>query len=985
MTHRRWITGAVALAALVGSTADAQATPRLRRQFNLHGDFVLVGNTLGQECRTGGQAAPAPVVGTVGNCGLNVSDSAYDVYWRSEQPGAGQALADNTITLADARSSAVLGVGTKTGSQLPAGATIVHAQLYWAATLLAGLPKRTVTLERPGGGSVTVSAQDSLTVPAGGNVYYQNTADVTSTVRQFGPGVYRVSGFDSQPVVDQSIDDTFAAWTLVVVYDRPADPVRNVTLFDGLEFVDIGGQTTVNLTGFLVPTAGFDAKLGVVAYEGDDGGTGDSLAFKAKSAVAATLLGDALNPTANFFNGTRSVFGQPVSLVGDLPQQTGRARSMSGYDLDIVDITSLVAAGDDSATITASSTSDKYAVGAMVTSISTLAPDFTTSTKTVRNLTARPGGATFTGDVVEFTLDVTNTGNDDATEIVLADTIPAGFTYVADSTTVVTGANSGNKTDRKDLDTVDYDVASRTLTVRLGTGADGTRGGRMAVSEATQLRFRATVDAGTAGQFLTNQASVSAQGFHGSPRTTWATDSGDGGFPEPTKLPVDACAVDSECPGTRCSRVHPYVCEVCNGDFASGATQACIDGTRPACNTAGTKVGACTECTQVNVSRCSTPTAPTCNTQTGVCAGCLVDYGAASSRACPRAVEPVCLTAGASAGRCVECASYTQCGGSKPVCTGGNVCETCNADFGAAGTKPCPTTTQPFCTSGGTCAKCTSNADCTGRSGGICNLTTGACGTVCAVDRDCKTTEWCQSGTCTPKTPNDQPLPSAAPIAGECTPQNGLRVCISASCFDADDKCGLPNSESCGPPTNDAVCRSGVCFQRDAKCGLPKGEACTSATVCRSAICAADGRCGECKADKDCGGPQSARVCDEKTSLCVDGCRGRDGNGCGTGLVCSSTSDLIGKCGEPVKDAGAPDAADASKPTVDASKPAVDASAPVEAAPTTEGESQGCACDAAGASGSGTGAMAVLGLFGTFAIAARRRVRRESRSEKESV
>jgi MYXO-CTERM domain-containing protein len=192
-------------------------------------------------------------------------------------------------------------------------------------------------------------------------------------------------------------------------------------------------------------------------------------------------------------------------------------------------------------------------------------------------------------------------------------------------------------------------------------------------------------------------------------------------------------------------------------------------------------------------------------------------------------------------------------------------------------------------------------------------------------------------------------MPSAAPIAGECTPQNGLRVCISASCFDADDKCGLPNSESCGPPTNDAVCRSGVCFQRDAKCGLPKGEACTSATVCRSAICAADGRCGECKADKDCGGPQSARVCDEKTSLCVDGCRG------------------------------------ASKPTVDASKPAVDASAPVEAAPTTEGESQGCACDAAGASGSGTGAMAVLGLFGTFAIAARRRVRRESRSEKESV
>jgi len=33
----------------------------------------------------------------------------------------------------------------------------------------------------------------------------------------------------------------------------------------------------VTLTGFLVPTAGFDAKLGVITYEGDDVNSGDSL------------------------------------------------------------------------------------------------------------------------------------------------------------------------------------------------------------------------------------------------------------------------------------------------------------------------------------------------------------------------------------------------------------------------------------------------------------------------------------------------------------------------------------------------------------------------------------------------------------------------------------------------------------------------------------------------------------------------------------
>ena len=67
----------------------------------------------------------------------------------------------------------MLGVGPEVGAQLPPGAAIVHAQLYWAATLLAGLPKFTVLLERPAGFQVTVTAQDTVTVPAGGNVYCQ--------------------------------------------------------------------------------------------------------------------------------------------------------------------------------------------------------------------------------------------------------------------------------------------------------------------------------------------------------------------------------------------------------------------------------------------------------------------------------------------------------------------------------------------------------------------------------------------------------------------------------------------------------------------------------------------------------------------------------------------------------------------------------------------------------------------------------------------
>jgi uncharacterized repeat protein (TIGR01451 family) len=149
----------------------------------------------------------------------------------------------------------------------------------------------------------------------------------------------------------------------------------------------------------------------------------------------------------------------------------------------------------------------------------------------VRPIVSRPGDAVFVGDTVEFELTVRNTGNDDALDVTLTDVLPIGFTYVAGSTSVVNGPLSGAKTDARDSDGVDFDTASRTLVVRLGAGADGTKGGSLAIGESQTVRFRATVAAGQGGQILTNQAKVAGRGLHGSPRDEWASDSGDGGLP----------------------------------------------------------------------------------------------------------------------------------------------------------------------------------------------------------------------------------------------------------------------------------------------------------------------------------------------------------------------------------------------------------------------------------------------------------------------
>ncbi len=154
---------------------------------NQRGGFVIVGNTLGHDCLG---SIPAPVVGTVGTCGNSTSDSAIDILWRADSPAPGQAEALTTISVAEARSTAVLA--------FPAGVTVTHAFLYWGGTLTSG-PDVQVLIERPGGFSTTVTAAASF---VGANNYYVSVGDVTSTVQTAGEGAYRLSGVAVNNPVD---------------------------------------------------------------------------------------------------------------------------------------------------------------------------------------------------------------------------------------------------------------------------------------------------------------------------------------------------------------------------------------------------------------------------------------------------------------------------------------------------------------------------------------------------------------------------------------------------------------------------------------------------------------------------------------------------------------------------------------------------------------------------------------------------------------
>ncbi len=352
----------------------AGAAPRLRARVTQAGDFVLIGNTLGHECR---KSTPAPVVGTVGSCATTgdtstLPDSAPDIFWRADSPSAGGAEADVAITRDAARSTAML--------VLPSGAEVTHAFLYWSARNAQGADG-TATVDREGGFSADLTAVESWEVTVNQGTpdeshVYQSVADVTALVQANGAGEYRVSGVEVSDIVDVDDARTYVGWWMVVLYEAPEHPERDLAIFDGMDRVSRSNPQVFALDGVKVPDGGFDAKLGVVAFEGDNNISGDRLFINPSSSSPSgdEALGDGQSPPENFFNGTRSLLGAPVSVAGDLPQLTGTPQSYPGIDIDVVDVTSRLAPGQTSIPVMATSDGDEaeadlYFIGGWVTSI----------------------------------------------------------------------------------------------------------------------------------------------------------------------------------------------------------------------------------------------------------------------------------------------------------------------------------------------------------------------------------------------------------------------------------------------------------------------------------------------------------------------------------------------------------------------------------------------------------------------------------------
>jgi uncharacterized repeat protein (TIGR01451 family)/MYXO-CTERM domain-containing protein len=199
------------------------------------------------------------------------------------------------------------------------------------------------------------------------------------------------------------------------------------------------------------------------------------------------------------------------------------------------------------------------------------------------------------------------------------------------------------------------------------------------------------------------------------------------------------------------------------------------------------------------------------------------------------------------------------------------------------------------------------------------------------------------------------------------------RTCVGCK-TDAD--CKDPANPACQPSgacgqcsaTNDVLCTGGtpVCETTAGVCVLctqgPGGDATMCENDPNGPVCMSGSGgslfCG-CITDSDCGSLTSGRVCDTSVQLCIDGCRGKGGNGCPTELVCTSPDTTIGDCITGSGGAGGAGGVGG-------------AGGGITADPDEAGDDGGCACSTAGNKGWG-GAMAGLFALGAIALMRRRR------------
>src|SRR5690554_5993224 len=264
----------------------------------------------------------------------------------------------NTLNTAENGSAAPCTILTESSADfnLDPNQTLVSAHLYWSGS---GTGVFDVKLN---GIDISADRTFNLFVGRTGLDYFAAYADVTNIVQATGNGTYTFSDMDLNSVIGPYCGGgtNYGGWSIIVIYEEPGLLLNQITLFDGLQYVDSGRNVLDITLGNISAATDVAAKVGFLAWEGDS-----AIAVNETLTLNGVLISNPpLNPPNNAFNSTNSYTNSAELWNMDLDY----------YNLEGLNI---IEPGDDHIDIRLTSGQDFIMVNNVIVSVNSELPDAT--------------------------------------------------------------------------------------------------------------------------------------------------------------------------------------------------------------------------------------------------------------------------------------------------------------------------------------------------------------------------------------------------------------------------------------------------------------------------------------------------------------------------------------------------------------------------------------------------------------------------------
>ncbi|KXY03106.1 isopeptide-forming domain-containing fimbrial protein [Bacillus wiedmannii] len=379
---------------------------------------------------------------------------------------------------------------------VPEDAEIEWAGLYWSSTRYELTQQQYVApikFTTPVGKSFQV--KPSNTYYGSGllygfgidGTYYSNYADVTKPLQSSNSkgGSYTVANIP-YPNTNLAYNYgyySFAGWYMLVITKDKSKTRKAFTVYDGgLKRATGSGEKEFTVKNFLASKNGdLDPKVSVFAVQGDRYWQGDKLSVHTDNTWKEVT--DKLNPTGNIFNSTISEYEEhmrdkyPGTFNPDY-------KNNLGIDADLIRLPAgYIKPGQREIKLKAYTTKDDYVLNTLAFAVNATAPELVIDKEVVDAKEKYEPG-----DEVTYRLRVKNIEpNSSSVDTKIEDVLDSRLEFVPNSVKIISGPNAGNQTEQ-----VDYDVKTRKLTIRIGEGANASKGGNYTdKTPETTVEFKA--------------------------------------------------------------------------------------------------------------------------------------------------------------------------------------------------------------------------------------------------------------------------------------------------------------------------------------------------------------------------------------------------------------------------------------------------------------------------------------------------------------